>query len=84
MTDEPNEDGDSWEEEDPPATPTDEMVVAQFKPEADGAGLDGSTPMEAGIQGRLTHAGGDRETPRNEYDWQPYVEVDQPVQKVDD
>ena len=26
MTDEPLEDGDSWEEESPPATPTDQMV----------------------------------------------------------
>ncbi|HZT95566.1 MAG TPA: hypothetical protein VFB34_01890 [Chloroflexota bacterium] len=64
--------------EDPGEMPA---VVAHFEPPAAGDGLDGTTPLEAGIQGRLTEAGGRRETPRNEYDWQPHVEVDQPVQE---
>lgn len=46
-------------------------------------GLDGSTPLEAGIQGRLTEAGGKYVVTRNEYDWQVHVDVDQPVQQRD-
>ena len=59
-------------------------VVAHFEPSAEGLGLDGSTPMEAGIQGRLTHAGGRSESPRDECNWQIHVDVDQPVQTVAD
>jgi hypothetical protein len=65
------------ESENEPVSP----VVAHFEPPMEGLGLDGSTPMEAGIQGRLTHAGGRTESPRNEYDWQVHVDVDQPVQQ---
>ncbi len=57
-------------------------VVAHFDPAPTGDGLDGNTPLEAGIQGRLTEAGGHKESPRIDYDWQPEVEVDQPVQQV--
>lgn len=65
--------------------PLDEAeVVAHFEPEATGLGLDGSTPLEAGIGGRLIHAGGATESERKNWDWEPYVEVDQPVQKVDE
>jgi hypothetical protein len=65
---------------------TDEAAAAasHFAPATEGLGLDGSTPLEGGIQGRLTHAGGAAETPRNEHDWQVHVDVDQPVQRVDD
>jgi hypothetical protein len=58
-------------------------IIGHFEPAPSGDGLDGSTTDAAGIQGRLTVAGGKKETPRHEYDWQPYVEVDQPVQKAD-
>jgi hypothetical protein len=60
------------------------VAVAHYAPEPEGLGLDGSTPMEGGIQGRLTHSGGRVETPRNEYDWQVHVDVNQPVQEVPD
>lgn len=59
------------------------LVVAHFEPEVDGLGQDGSTPAEGGIEGRLNHAGGLVESEGNRRDWQPYVEVDQPVQKGD-
>ena len=58
-------------------------IVGHFKPAPSGDGLDGSTTEAAGIQGRLTVAGGSKETPRKDYDWQPHVEVDQPVQGSD-
>jgi hypothetical protein len=55
-------------------------VIAHFEPGPIGTGLDGSTPFEAGIQGRATVAGGLTESERRALDWEPYVEVDQPVQ----
>lgn len=58
-------------------------IVAHNEPAPSGDGLDGSTTDEGGIQGRLTVAGGLKETPRQDYDWQPYVEVDQPVQSTE-
>lgn len=58
-------------------------ILAHFEPGPSGDGLDGSTTEEGGIQGRLSVAGGLKETPRQEYDWQRYVEVDQPVQSTD-
>jgi hypothetical protein len=66
------------------ANPLDKnAIVGHFEPGPSGDGLEGSTTEEAGIQGRLTVAGGLKETPRSEYDWQPYVEVDQPVQSTE-
>jgi len=65
-------------------SPVEEPVVAHFDEGPVGLGLDGSTPFEGGIQGRLTHAGSHRETETNERDWQVHVDVDQPVQRIDD
>ncbi|GEM_PF-3945797 len=67
-----------------PMAPDEAHVVGHFEPEAIGNGLDGSTTLEAGIAGGLTDAGGSRETERRDQDWVPYVEVDQPVQRVDE
>lgn len=55
-------------------------TVAHFTPTAEGTGLDGSTPLAGGIQGRLTAAGGTVESERRARDWERCVEVDQPVQ----
>ena len=47
-----------------------------------GAGVDGSTPLEVGIEGRGTEAASNEESERLAKDWEPYVEVDQPVQET--
>lgn len=60
-----------------------EPPAAHFQPPPEGLGLDGSTPFEGGIQGRLTHAGASRETDRRERDWIVTVDVDQPVQRTE-
>lgn len=59
-------------------------ATSEVNTDGQGMGLDGSTPLEAGIQGRLTHAGGHRESQTRERDWTVHVDVDQPVQQADD
>ena len=93
MTEEDNSFSAGWQDDDESgeheteAQAPDEGLVGggpTFQPEVEGLGLDGSTPLEAGIQGRLTHAGSHLESPKHDYDWQVLVDVDQPVQQVAD
>lgn len=74
----PTDDGESQGEGVPHAE-----VVAHFQPEPESVGVDGTAPAEAGIQGRLTDAGGTIESDRDDRDWQVHLDVDQPVQRID-